>query len=238
MQQNNGINFFFLSVILSFCVLTFHHHNPCNCFHSCLHKNSHTTLPVYIHKANADQLLSASRHSALKQSADPEVPPSPPVRARSSTISPARLTCPTETEASSLQKSQRSSGVFMSAPRYPSLMLVTDEFSSQGSDRDYQATMNDENAEPNIKDRPYYAHPLPTAASGSRCKALYDYEANMYDELTIRTGNFHIHIMQLYLLYFVQLFLLLWKELLLFDVLFINSGTVIDNTLKLGRSLP
>ncbi|KAK8392910.1 hypothetical protein O3P69_013139 [Scylla paramamosain] len=64
-----------------------------------------------------------------------------------------------------------------------------DEFSSQGSDRDYQATMNDENAEPNIKDIPYYAHPLPTAATGSRCKALYDYEANMYDELTIRTGD-------------------------------------------------
>lgn len=88
----------------------------------------------------------------------------------------------------------------MSAPRYPSLMLVTDEFSSQGSDRDYQATMNDENAEPNIKDRPYYAHPLPTAAAGSRCKALYDYEANMYDELTIRTGNFHILITLLTLL--------------------------------------
>ncbi|XP_045110666.1 uncharacterized protein LOC123504311 isoform X3 [Portunus trituberculatus] len=64
-----------------------------------------------------------------------------------------------------------------------------DEFSSQGSDRDYQATMNDENAEQNIKDIPYYAHPLPTAATGSRCKALYDYEANMYDELTIRTGD-------------------------------------------------
>lgn len=64
-----------------------------------------------------------------------------------------------------------------------------DEFSSQGSDRDYQATMNDENVEPNIKDIPYYAHPLPTAATGSRCKALYDYEANMYDELTIRTGD-------------------------------------------------
>lgn len=89
----------------------------------------------------------------------------------------------------SLQKPQRSSGVFMSPPRYPSLMLVTDEFSSQGSDRDYQATINEENIDSGPKDGSYYAHPLPAATTGSRCKALYDYEANMYDELTIRTGN-------------------------------------------------
>ena len=177
-------------------------------------------------KGNADQSLSHSRDSVQKQSADPEVPPSPPVRARSSTISPAQLTCSTETETPSLQKPQRSFGVFMSAPRYPSLMLVTDEFSSQGSDRDYQATMNDETADPNIKDRPYYAHPLPSAAPGSRCKALYDYEANMYDELTIRTGNFHIHAT------------LLWKEkkscLLFFTFLQIQSQLLFA-TLKLDE---
>ena len=145
-------------------------------------------------KGNVDQPSSDSQDIALKDSDDPDVPPCPPVRARSSNISPAHITCPIDPQASSLPKPPKSFGVFMSAPRYPSLMLVTDEFSSQGSDRDYQATMNDENAEPNIKDIPYYAHPLPTAATGSRCKALYDYEANMYDELTIRTGNGYIKV--------------------------------------------
>lgn len=150
------------------------------------------TVPVYAAytlKGNTDQLSSASRVSTLQRSTDLEVPPSPPARSRGSTISPARLTCPTETEVPSLQKPQRSSGVFMSPPRYPSLMLVTDEFSSQGSDRDYQATINEENIDSGPKDGSYYAHPLPAATTGSRCKALYDYEANMYDELTIRTGN-------------------------------------------------
>ncbi|XP_050734362.1 uncharacterized protein LOC127007409 isoform X3 [Eriocheir sinensis] len=64
-----------------------------------------------------------------------------------------------------------------------------DEFSSQGSDRDYQATISEENIDSGPKDGSYYAHPLPAATTGSRCKALYDYEANMYDELTIRTGD-------------------------------------------------
>ena len=32
--------------------------------------------------------------------------------------------------------------------------------------------------------------PAPAVEAMGRCKALYDYDANMYDELTIRTGEY------------------------------------------------
>lgn len=65
-----------------------------------------------------------------------------------------------------------------------------DEFSSQGSDRDYQtAVTGEDNIDAGTKDGTYYARPLQSAPSVGRCKALYDYEANMYDELTIKTGD-------------------------------------------------
>ncbi|XP_042220680.1 nostrin-like isoform X1 [Homarus americanus] len=64
-----------------------------------------------------------------------------------------------------------------------------DEFSSQGSDRDYQTAMTEDNVDSGTKDGVYYARPLSSAPTVGRCKALYDYEANMYDELTVRTGD-------------------------------------------------
>ena len=78
---------------------------------------------------------------------------------------------------------------FMCRTCYPSLMRLTDEFSSQGSDRDYQNTVHAEDAaDAGISDK-FFVQPLPaTVQASGRCKALYDYDANMYDELTIRTG--------------------------------------------------
>ena len=87
--------------------------------------------------------------------------------------------------------------------RYPTLSFaLLDEFSSQGSDHDYQSAVNEyaircqkdkdnfENFDSGSSppDGTYYARPL-TVHPVRRCKALYDYEANMYDELSIHTGN-------------------------------------------------
>ena len=138
--------------------------------------------------------------------------------------------------------------IFLPPVRYPSIPTVCppDEFSSQGSDRDYQNGVDDVNPQTtststtstsvaattttyanttdngklitsnpttNIedtsnstsavnkdsKDEPdskhtngFYESPpeqINTDAVMGRCKALYDYDANMYDELTIRTGK-------------------------------------------------
>lgn len=65
-----------------------------------------------------------------------------------------------------------------------------DEFSSQGSDREYQnAVTGEDNVDATTKEDTYYSRPLQSAPIVGRCKALYDYEANMYDELTIKTGD-------------------------------------------------
>lgn len=65
-----------------------------------------------------------------------------------------------------------------------------DEFSSQGSDREYQnAVTGEDNVDATTKKDTYYSRPLQSAPVVGRCKALYDYEANMYDELTIKTGD-------------------------------------------------
>ncbi|XP_066964594.1 uncharacterized protein Nost isoform X8 [Macrobrachium rosenbergii] len=65
-----------------------------------------------------------------------------------------------------------------------------DEFSSQGSDREYQnAVTGEDNVDATTKEDTYYSRPLQSAPVVGRCKALYDYEANMYDELTIKTGD-------------------------------------------------
>lgn len=125
--------------------------------------------------------------------------------------------------------------VFLPPIRYPSLPTVVppDEFSSQGSDRDYQNAVNADDATTNlVNHKTDYTnqekekvtatnsgssgvatdheegeqidshHPIATIGfydaqqsppaeaevAMGRCKALYDYDANMYDELTIRTG--------------------------------------------------
>ena len=84
---------------------------------------------------------------------------------------------------------------FMCRTRYPSLVLPTDEFSSQGSDRDYQNNVNGHEETSNVDGKEFVqtVNPATVQASG-RCKALYDYDANMYDELTIRTGVFILFI--------------------------------------------
>ncbi|KAK7073301.1 hypothetical protein SK128_027063 [Halocaridina rubra] len=65
-----------------------------------------------------------------------------------------------------------------------------DEFSSQGSDREYQTAVTaEDNIDSTTKEGTYYARPLESGPTIGRCKALYDYEANMYDELTIKTGD-------------------------------------------------
>lgn len=127
---------------------------------------------------------------------------------------------------------------FMPRIRYPSLPATPppDEFSSQGSDREYQHAINTEVAHKNLVNQQsvteqvntdyvntkevtdaaveataaqeahqtsedqnpisaigFYATQPPPAdsvAAMGRCKALYDYDANMYDELTIKTGKF------------------------------------------------
>lgn len=131
--------------------------------------------------------------------------------------------------------------VFLPPIRYPSLPipLPPDEFSSQGSDREYQSAVNPddqttnlvnnhqsnyvnlekdkvtstnsgssgvvtdhEDAEP-TKSNPiatigfYDSQPPPAEAEVAmgRCKALYDYDANMYDELTIKTGKIYLKLL-------------------------------------------
>ncbi|XP_071513677.1 uncharacterized protein Nost isoform X3 [Panulirus ornatus] len=131
-----------------------------------------------------------TRHSACSLPVTQETTPQPPVRTKSSAASPVaekELTSPSIDSAS--PKPFTTQRVFMSAPRYPSLMIIADEFSSQGSDRDYQTVVTEDNVDSGTKDGVYYANPLSSAPTGGRCKALYDYEANMYDELTIRTGD-------------------------------------------------
>lgn len=55
-----------------------------------------------------------------------------------------------------------------------------DEFSSQGSERDYQSSVT---------------YPVisecgeSTTPSIGQCRALYGYEANLYDELTLQPGK-------------------------------------------------
>ena len=98
-------------------------------------------------------------------------------------------------------------------------LLPSDEFSSQASDREYQNAeeaipnrqnnftdygqntqlttaiedapapdegMDEENQRVDFKER---EGPANEEIAHGRCKALYDYDANMYDELTIRTGE-------------------------------------------------
>ncbi|KAK8740521.1 hypothetical protein OTU49_002952 [Cherax quadricarinatus] len=124
------------------------------------------------------------------QSVIQETTPQIPARTKTSVSSPVaeKKLISADAELTS-SKSIKHPCMFMSAPRYPSLMIIADEFSSQGSDRDYQTTMTEDNVDSGTKDGVYYAHPLASAPSVGRCKALYDYEANMYDELTIRTGD-------------------------------------------------
>lgn len=118
--------------------------------------------------------------------------PTPPVRTKASaTATTAEPNEEKENKAPSgtTPKPSKVPHVFMSPPRYPSLMIIADEFSSQGSDRDYQTAVTEDNLDSGIKDGTYYARPLESVPTVGRCKALYDYEANMYDELTIRTGQ-------------------------------------------------
>ena len=98
-------------------------------------------------------------------------------------------------------------------------LLPSDEFSSQASDREYQNAeeailnrqnnftdygqntqlttaiedapapdegMDEEKQRVDLKER---EGPANEEIAHGRCKALYDYDANMYDELTIRTGE-------------------------------------------------
>lgn len=133
---------------------------------------------------------SDARHSACSQPVTQEITPQPPVRTKGTAASPVaekKLTSPNIDSSS--PKPFTTQRVFMSAPRYPSLMIIPDEFSSQGSDRDYQTAVTEDNVDSSTKDSVYYANPLSSAPTVGRCKALYDYEANMYDELTIRTGQ-------------------------------------------------
>ncbi|XP_066964589.1 uncharacterized protein Nost isoform X3 [Macrobrachium rosenbergii] len=118
--------------------------------------------------------------------------PSPPGRPKSSTLERKGENAATDqkVESEMVPKPIKSPRVFMSATRYPSLMIITDEFSSQGSDREYQnAVTGEDNVDATTKEDTYYSRPLQSAPVVGRCKALYDYEANMYDELTIKTGD-------------------------------------------------
>ncbi|XP_068238088.1 LOW QUALITY PROTEIN: serine-rich adhesin for platelets [Palaemon carinicauda] len=118
--------------------------------------------------------------------------PLPSGRVKSSTLERKEEKAVTDhkVELETVPKPIKSPRMFMSAPRYPSLMIVTDEFSSQGSDREYQnAVTGEDNVDATTKEDTYYARPLESAPVVGRCKALYDYEANMYDELTIKTGD-------------------------------------------------
>lgn len=139
------------------------------------------------------QLLVDINDNDPPKSISQEDAPFPPTRSRTATLERKETIKGVETEnlkSGTLPSPLKYPRVFMSATRYPSLMIVTDEFSSQGSDRDYQtAVTGEDNIDAGTKDGTYYARPLQSAPSVGRCKALYDYEANMYDELTIKTGD-------------------------------------------------
>ena len=81
--------------------------------------------------------------------------------------------------------------------------MCADEFSSQGSEKDYQSSVLTQC--PVITQPP--APPVDVAPSIGRCKALYEYTANLYDELNLQPGVFilpypHRQILNLFYLYF------------------------------------
>ena len=60
-------------------------------------------------------------------------------------------------------------------------LYYTDEFSSEGSEHNIEVFNEDIKA--------VNLHAVPSIG---RCRAIYDYDANMFDELTIRTGMWGI----------------------------------------------
>lgn len=60
------------------------------------------------------------------------------------------------------------------------LPIIADEFSSQGSERDYQSSVLS-HYDPVLNNSPL--------CGGNRCKALYHYAANLYDELNLNPGE-------------------------------------------------
>lgn len=186
------------------CQNDLHSLNTTHFFHS----GHHAFALNYFIPQGRRSLPPDSRHSTLMRSLFDEssdnIPPIAPARTkatspgaenRTKSLSPSRsfssqpLPSPSFAHSSAHVATPKIQGVFMSAPRYPShIVIVADEFSSQGSDRDYQTAVTQDTTDSGTKDGVYYAQPLPSASTIGRCKALYDYEANMYDELSIRTG--------------------------------------------------
>lgn len=62
--------------------------------------------------------------------------------------------------------------------------FIPDEFSSVGSDKDYQSSVYNV---PIISE--CTADNCPEQNSLGQCRALYDYSAKLYDELNLQIGN-------------------------------------------------
>lgn len=62
------------------------------------------------------------------------------------------------------------------------MTVITDEFSSQSSsEKDFESNM--------FTVMPESAISTPTPSAGGKCRALYHYTANLYDELNLQPGK-------------------------------------------------